>query len=653
MTATYITKLSLVNFKGMTRDLTFRPITIICGDNETGKTGVGSDAVRIGLLGHSPRHGNKPHLTFGFAGAENGATTMQVGIQLSDNRSANHMFELRGKSVSYSKLGALAIPAVPPVLLDTREYLRKSGPDKIRYVFSQVDLAALGFTTEKVTARLKADVKVDQPTEDSERALNELVDEITLLGEQRDEGKQTHQEWMENVAAHIKNQKESAAAVLEDMEGTIQGLTQLRTQDARPAPESVRIKLDALRMAHQEAVVARQRLQDQQAAYDKAVNARAFAKRQFAGGNDRSEELARLEKEHAALTEKLDSFKSKTAALLEKKNPIDVEIGELNAEAKHLNDQANELEEETESQLKQSCCPTCKSKGAGWKKSLKAASAKRLKELRKESSDAIAKVDLLTKQAQALAAEVVKSRQADSTITEERAHAYRLTKQIADLRAHQETYTDQKAKLDATAVLPEPVAQAAIDQARADVDVIHKQILALEDEDRQATAAIQDAKRAAQAQRNYEIKQAEVEVLKLAQKVILELQKEMTALAFGTFIEKVNLFCAGILRDDVKLEYRDGDVGYFRGATWVGLDYFSGIEELTSFAGLSVALCQQSPIKLVVMDEMGRLTERRKAAIVNRMAELIEKGIIDQFVGIDVSKSAYEKIHGIEFIEVK
>jgi hypothetical protein len=650
--STYINRLSLVNFKAMTRDVILKPVTIFYGDNETGKTGLGSDAVRIGLLGFSPRHGNKPNLTFGFAGAKAGAGRMMVGVGLSDGTGVDHNWELRGQSVSYSKTGNL--PAVPKELLDTREYLKKSGPEKIRYVFGLVDLPALGFTTEKVTANLKG-IKVDPITEESERVLNQLVEEINLLGEQRDEGGQTYQQWMENVAAHVKTQKQNAEAVLEDMAGTIQGLTQLRTQDAKEAPESVRNKLADLRLEYQEAVLARQKLENGKNDYDAAVKARDKAKAAFSGGDDRSAEIAAKEKAQGALSKKMLSFRSQTSALLEKQNPLNVKNAELEAAAKSASEQADELETETEAQLKLTCCPTCKSKGAGWKKSLKTATAKKLKELQTTRVDALADSVKLKAQIKDLTEKIKAARAEDIAHREDRDENQELSNSLKDLREHQAHYIEQKNKVAATEVLPAAVADAEIIKAKARAEELQKQVLALEDTDRQANAAIQDAKRAEQAQQQHAAKTIEVEVLKQAQKVILELQKEMAALAFGTFMDKVNLFCSGILRDGVKLEYREGEVGYWRDASWVGLDYFSGIEELTSFAGLSVALCQQSPIKLVIMDELGRMRPQRKQALVRRMLDLQESGLIDQFIGIDVDATAYAALTSdrLATIEVK
>jgi len=50
---------------------------------------------------------------------------------------------------------------------------------------------------------------------------------------------------------------------------------------------------------------------------------------------------------------------------------------------------------------------------------------------------------------------------------------------------------------------------------------------------------------------------------------------------------------------------------------------------------ISLALAQQSPIRIVLIDEMGRLDRENKLALVRTAQELIESGHLDQFIGVD------------------
>ena len=62
----------------------------------------------------------------------------------------------------------------------------------------------------------------------------------------------------------------------------------------------------------------------------------------------------------------------------------------------------------------------------------------------------------------------------------------------------------------------------------------------------------------------------------------------------------------------------------------------SGTEEALAFAAFSVALAQESPIKIVMIDELDRLERSKRQQLIERMLELTSKGVIDQFVGVSL-----------------
>jgi hypothetical protein len=62
-----------------------------------------------------------------------------------------------------------------------------------------------------------------------------------------------------------------------------------------------------------------------------------------------------------------------------------------------------------------------------------------------------------------------------------------------------------------------------------------------------------------------------------------------------------------------------------------------------------VALAQKSPMKVVLMDELGVLDENNKQKLLERMILLSNNGEIDLFVGADVS-AGLSKLHDINVI---
>lgn len=119
----------------------------------------------------------------------------------------------------------------------------------------------------------------------------------------------------------------------------------------------------------------------------------------------------------------------------------------------------------------------------------------------------------------------------------------------------------------------------------------------------------------------------------------------------GKVLDVANQFTDGLLdaplawnEDRSEFGRRHPDTG-----GWIGLNTFGGFEEQLAFAALSVAIASQVKVKLVIMDEMGRMTSLNKVLIVKRMQCLITSGVIDQFVGIDVAPDWY---HGMDRVKV-
>lgn len=160
-----------------------------------------------------------------------------------------------------------------------------------------------------------------------------------------------------------------------------------------------------------------------------------------------------------------------------------------------------------------------------------------------------------------------------------------------------------------------------------------------------------DAWRKAVAQRDATEKnvlalQAEVEVYKAAVEIVRDARENAVSVAFGGVLKVARGFTDELLNSplefvDGKLGRRVSELDKHDGITaavgsWIGHEGFSGTEQLLAYAGFAVALARQAPIKLVIMDELGRLNMERRVQLLARMRKLVETGVIDQFVGCDV-----------------
>lgn len=151
--------------------------------------------------------------------------------------------------------------------------------------------------------------------------------------------------------------------------------------------------------------------------------------------------------------------------------------------------------------------------------------------------------------------------------------------------------------------------------------------------EQQRTAFIQaqaDERRNAQAILEHRRAQANVSVTKAALDKMERQQSEMVATAFETILQTVNAVCAPIVGP---IEYREGELGYWSGATWVRHHAFSNTEQGLIYVGLSLALAKDAPIKIVLLDELGRMDRATLEQFMQRVASLVSDGVIHQFVG--------------------
>jgi len=159
-----------------------------------------------------------------------------------------------------------------------------------------------------------------------------------------------------------------------------------------------------------------------------------------------------------------------------------------------------------------------------------------------------------------------------------------------------------------------------------------------------------DEKRMAEAEDEHIRLKWSVKVYGEAVDALIQAQADLMSKAFGPLMETANLFCAGILRSP--LEYRSGEIGRFEGATFVPIRCFSGTEQAVTHAAISAALSMNSAAKIILTDEMGRMDSENKRKWTRNISDMISRGEIDQWIGVDVEANAYPDNHNLTIIEI-
>lgn len=158
----------------------------------------------------------------------------------------------------------------------------------------------------------------------------------------------------------------------------------------------------------------------------------------------------------------------------------------------------------------------------------------------------------------------------------------------------------------------------------------------LETRRRSLVGRSQDLRRLSEAEQLRDNAKLGEEVSKTAAAALRELQRKFVEEAFRPLLETANAFFSEVLT--TPLAYNDGEIGTWREGTWVGHKTFSGAEKRLAYVAIQAALASRSPFRLMLLDELGTVDDVNAMKVARGVAAAIERGAIDQFVGIDVGR---------------
>jgi small-conductance mechanosensitive channel len=145
-----------------------------------------------------------------------------------------------------------------------------------------------------------------------------------------------------------------------------------------------------------------------------------------------------------------------------------------------------------------------------------------------------------------------------------------------------------------------------------------------------------DLQRLAEAEKNRDKALKEKVITDAAVEAIKELQKRMVRDAFEPLLTHANELFEGVLNE--KLAYNDGEIGFWRGGTWSTHKTFSGTEQALAYAAIQLALAARGPLRVLVLDELGRLSDDNVIKVSRALARACGTGRIDQFVGVETGR---------------
>lgn len=337
------------------------------------------------------------------------------------------------------------------------------------------------------------------------------------------------------------------------------------------------------------------------------------------------------------------------------------------------------------------CCPVCKASAEGWKDTVKASLVEREHETEAERKKAAAEVattgEALQKASYALSTaqrqndqraeldKVLAKMNAATTMARLRIDIAEKEgrRQAADEKAtlaYQEEAQLQQEREDPADIVARAEAMGELQQRAsahpplADIDAAREEVTELEGKEVELTTEVTEAKAAREVvavaeQRARDAQQAReqaekattdiTEAKRLEEEVREEMEKAM-ADAFKPVGDMAATFSKGVL--DRPLALKEGELGSYARGGWVPFAALSGTEQLVGAATIQAALGARAG-GLVVLDELSRMTAKRKEAFADNLAEALVAGTIQQVILLDHDSTFWAKYRDTNLFNIQ
>lgn len=676
------------NIKGQTFSHELKPITLFCGENESGKT-ARAIAATLALIGYNLDLGKVAAKTFKLSSG----SVMSSSLVFENGGSNRFTITKKGSSCSVATDFDFETPGI---LLNEKEYLdhKDGGKGRQRFLF---DLAAkdIKFEITDLIADMKS-IKLEPHPAEAETVINDLCESLEQTDQARVENNQPLDEWFAALVAKFEKKSSEATATAKTHRHSIQASVSNQALAGISAPQDQSSNIAAN--------------SDRSDKIKEAIDYIKGRLKEVQSQRDAREKAKKTLEENPAIEDKTGPLKAIVATLREAYEQVEatpiVEVAKLDLKQAHQRLKQREQLDEKLGGLKQSrasleatiiqlensaasTCDKCGSEHDHWNKAVVEAVQQDLANKRTSAMQVGIEIDKLeaarAELQLAIAEDVTVATnyriKADAAIVEndkrnlavskasEQLFAARqaLSKAEADLKINRALIANAQKQFDETAI-PATDAELCKEfetvmpgmfhmfQLPVDGDVRHDylshlnamlNINATEREQLDAKQAEYIKRQASDALREESKKSAEAselreKVLDAALDKMKARQTKVVTEGLVKFMEKASTLTQTVL--GFSLEFREGDIGYFDGGQWVGYETFSGIQKALAMAGLRLSFAQEAPCKLLIIDELGTFSKKNKIKFLKKLMELIKKGFLDNFIGMDVSSNDYGQV---------
>lgn len=680
-----LTKLDITGLKGTFKSLGFDRLNIMVGRNASGKSAI-LDAVRLLLLGYVPALGKRGTFKAASGPMVEIAGEFDTGLKLRRTWNRNGPTWRGGELQTTGEA-----PKLPAAMLDPGEYFGMTAKQRTAAIFALLPAEKVACGIDAVLALVK-NIRAENHTARAEAVIREHCEEIEEIDRDLPAG-ETAQGFLERVMTYANEQASETSARLKVLKGGISTQAELRA--AAPGKlytdlPGLERRIKALESDLHAATEAFGTANAEIGEIDRVLKLHAAR----SAMPDKSAEVATLREQVALLAPTVEGYVYQAPPLSENLSRVrnemvrkDMEAGAARAMIKAIDGQLDSLcqtgavfkadMERAKTRLQESgrvlaeqtskeCCPTCGAKNKRWQEPIVAKAAEeaasitgtiagiqdKLNALAAKATELNAQHDKWDEELHRLTGEVADiGRQADSL--EKELKAAREADQAGDAlraklviaqRALSNAQAHEAARLKDLPKLPTSEEMDAAKAKRQAADDKRTKItgeLAVARTDyRDAVAAAQDAKRAAEAEEKLADAALRAELAKAISAALADAQLRWITDSVGAFLDTANRMTVALFPGPLTL--RDGELGYYgEGGIWVAHEAMSGMEQRTAYAALSLALGAGCDYRPVLIDELGTLDPESKGKLMENIGAMVQDGAVSQFFGADVGNSGY------------
>lgn len=636
------------NIKGALKGRTFdyeleEKMTLITGRNESGKTAI-IDAITLALRGFHPR------VMTSTAARNNGDLLL-----LNDGKAVNAELGFSDDSVAFVRASVgfdkkIKVTRQAPsseiysegpgtAMLDPNSYFSIGAKDRIRYVFSLVNLSDL-MNWESIKEEIEGNIELETD-DDAQKAYREVFDEALLAVKKSKftDPKDILEKGLE-VISEIRKEYDST---IDRMRKTLQQAAseedenKTRVSEASLSKELLekREEIGSMRAELQELLASKEK-------YDKVLLriekidgllGESEVDPDFSS-EDTEEELKKLK---LNLYGETDDIHESRRTLTDESDEIFNELHEatLNLSGvkskKDVNKgRALEVKEKIKALETLKACPTCLSNHKGWRDKVLINYEIEISEFRKEGKILATEFSEASKKHKVLENKMAKYTEASKANDDLISEIVKLEKTLNDALRYSSLVTEKKAyKMS----MPEGYNADRIDLLRTNgpIKVEEEKVLV----DLIAQESQRKEKESGLAKMETDLMEVSLKESACSQlrKQFEKLKKDLCESAFDRVLGPANELCEDIL--PFKIVYRDEDIGYVNEeGVWVTHRLWCGMEALIGYAAIGLSLASQQSFRLLIMDDLGRLDDKAYCGLLASVEKAIHNGQLDQFIGV-------------------